>query len=414
MLDMRKQLLLEYFRKYTCRMFNAPSGCLKREFLDPGGAYSGSLWDWDSYWATVALLGIARRYLRGRERADSEAETLRYAKGSLLNFFDHQAEDGSMPILIINRFPDFFETRDPRQNIGKPVHAQFAALLAPYGVFDEAEKTMILSGLRRLADCRIRRSQSMPTGLFVWNTDAAIGVDDDPSTWGRPHNSSANIYLNSLIYADFSAAALLAGQWGDPANQKWFSEQAAALKKAIRKYCFDRRDQLYYSVDVNCKVDRPHLGDLILNANLDAFWHVLPLKVGSWCSLLPMWAKVATPAEAKAMVSGHLTNPERFWSPYGVRTLAADEVMYSPEVRRGNPSNWLGPIWIISNYMVWRALKQYHFTAEARELSENTLNLLSRDYQKNKYLHEYYSPASGRGICGPRFINWNLLALLMD
>ncbi len=410
----KKALLLNYVRKYTSRMFNEPSGSLSRPFLDPGGAYSGNLWDWDSYWAAVALLGIAKRYMKGREKREFEADTLRYAKGSLLNFFDHQAADGSMPIMITAEFPDFFETAKPNQNTGKPVHAQFAALLDGYKVFDNSEKALIIKGLRRLAECRINRSQSQPSGLFVWNTDAAIGVDDDPASWGRPHNSSANIYLNSLIYTDFSAAAKLARKWGDAESAGWFRAEAAKLKKAVRKYCFDRRDQLYYTVDVNCRADRPHLGDLILNKNLEPFWHVLPLKIGSWCSFMPMWARIATPEQAAAMVTKHLTVPERYWTPYGVRTLAADEVMYSPEAKRGNPSNWLGPIWIICNYMVWQGLKKYRFDAEAGVLAANTLSLLCRDLEENSHLHEYYSPESGRGVFGKNFLNWNLLALLMD
>ncbi len=41
-------------------MFREPEGSLTEPYLDPGGPYSKNLWDWDSYWATVALFRLTR------------------------------------------------------------------------------------------------------------------------------------------------------------------------------------------------------------------------------------------------------------------------------------------------------------------------------------------------------------------
>lgn len=390
-------------------MFNEPTGYLTRPYLDPGGQYSSNLWDWDSYWASVALLGIAA------ETGDAafRDQAIIHAKGSLLTFFDHQAPDGSMPILLTDSDRDVFDTMDPGQNIGKPVHAQFALLLDDCGAFSAGEKHIVMAGLRRFAECRINRSKSLPTNLFVWNSDAAIGVDDDPAAWGRPPKSSAHIYLNCLVYSDFRAAAQFAGRLGDSANEQFFTSAADELGAAIRKYCFDRRDGLYYTVDVQCRTAHPVFRMFTLNVSLDAFWHALPLKIGAWSSFLPLWAGVAAPEEAERMVREHLVKPGRFWTPWGIRSLAADEPMYSPEVSRGNPSNWLGPIWIIADYMVWCGLKRYGFDDVAAELAANTVGMLAEDARTTGVLHEYYSPETGRGISGPGFLNWNLLALLM-
>ena len=38
-----------------------------------------------------------------------------------------------------------------------------------------------------------------------------------------------------------------------------------------------------------------------------------------------------------------------------------------------NPSNWLGPVWIIVNYLVWAGVKRYGFEAEAQDLADKTL-----------------------------------------
>jgi len=409
-----RALLMDFVLQFASKMFNAPSGLLKRPFLDPGAQYASTLWDWDSYWAAEALLGIAGEIPDAEKRKEFTAAALEHAKGALLTFFDYQWHDGSMPILLTADNPDAFDSRNPEQNTGKPVHAQFARLLDHYGVLDAAEKATILAGLRRLAECRINRSWKPASGLYVWNSDAAIGVDDDPSAWGRPGGSSAHIYLNCLIYADLKAAAELAERWqAAPSDGAFFRQRAEELETAVREYCFDRRDGLYYSVDVQCETHHPLFKGFMLNQSLETFWQVMPLKIGSWCSFLPLWCGIATPEQAQRMVQEHLMKPERFWTPYGIRSLAADERMYSPEVSRGNPSNWLGPIWIITNYMVWRGLKNYHFEAEADQLATNTLALLGEDCAQNRVLHEYYSPETGHGISGPGFLNWNLLALLM-
>jgi putative isomerase len=78
-----------------------------------------------------------------------------------------------------------------------------------------------------------------------------------------------------------------------------------------------------------------------------------------------------------------------------------------------NPSNWLGPVWIISNYLVWQGLRRYGFTAEARDLADKTLQLLATDLAAGGTLNEYYHPDTGAAISHKGFLNWNLLAAEM-
>ena len=46
-------------------------------------------------------------------------------------------------------------------------------------------------------------------------------------------------------------------------------------------------------------------------------------------------------------------DPCTFRATYGVRTLSPLEKMYDLRASN-NPSNWLGPVWGMSNYMVFR------------------------------------------------------------
>ena len=80
----------------------------------------------------------------------------------------------------------------------------------------------------------------------------------------------------------------------------------------------------------------------------------------------------------------------------------------------GNPSCWLGPIWGVSNYLVFRGLVKYGFEREARELAEKTVALFEKDLRFCGELHEYYDPESGEPVINPGFQNWNLLSLNMQ
>ena len=109
-----------------------------------------------------------------------------------------------------------------------------------------------------------------------------------------------------------------------------------------------------------------------------------------------------------------LTDPDEFWCDYGIRTMSkAEDRFYEDKLFRGNPSNWLGPVWIISSYLAYVALKNYGYLEPAERLARNTLKLLADDYAENHLLHEYYSPENGKPISGPGFLNWNLLAFCM-
>jgi putative isomerase len=125
-----------------------------------------------------------------------------------------------------------------------------------------------------------------------------------------------------------------------------------------------------------------------------------------------MWAGIATKEQAQQMVKEHYLNEKTFFAPYGVRTLSKMEKMYAI-IKSGNPSCWLGPIWGISNYMVFEGLRLYGFVDEARDLAIKTITLFGKDIEKNGQMHEYYDPETGEGVNNPGFQNWNLLSLNM-
>lgn len=135
-------------------------------------------------------------------------------------------------------------------------------------------------------------------------------------------------------------------------------------------------------------------------------------RIEVWACLLPMWAGIATPEQAERMVKEHYRNEKTFNAPYGVRTLSQMEKMYAI-IKSGNPSCWLGPVWGISNYMVFAGLQKYGYLQDAQELAQKTVRLFGRDIIACGQMHEYYNPETGDGVNNPGFQNWNFLAVTM-
>ena len=124
-----------------------------------------------------------------------------------------------------------------------------------------------------------------------------------------------------------------------------------------------------------------------------------------------MLAGIATNEQAAFLVK-HITDPETFWSSSGIRSLSYDEKMYDL-TPTNNPSNWLGGIWIIVQYLVFQGLCRYGYRREAEELTRRVCRLLGDDLRATGTLHEYYVPETGEPVMSPGFMNWNLLALNM-
>jgi putative isomerase len=337
-----------------------------------------------------------------------------HAIGSFQIFFDHQSDEGRIPMVLDVKNADplgsLKKDRPKAQNQAKPVFGQMALLISDQlGSVDWLAPEF--DQLLRFYGSWVAGNQS-PTGLFVWGNDVAIGNDNDPTTFGRPDVSSANLLLDCLFYEDLKAAAELAGRLKRPADQERLSAQARALGEAIQKYCWDPRDQFYYTVDVQC-VDRR--AELIPRSKpgMDTSWKSLPLRIQAFTGFLPLWCGLATPEQAKALVQTNYRADDRMRGNFGVRSLSNKESMYSLEYSKGNPSNWLGPVWIVGNYMVWKGLKDSCFQAEANDLADKTIQMLAADLTKNGSLNEYYNPDTGAAISHKGFMNWNLLVLEM-
>ncbi|MFA4944297.1 MAG: trehalase family glycosidase [Lentisphaeria bacterium] len=397
--------LLDFICGQTAAIHREAQGCLKHPFLVPGGLFHDELWDWDSFWIVEGL-----RPLKGRLAPDAREKFLLHAMGSWINFFDHQTPEGTLPIMMKAGMGDFFgctTVGGTEKNQAKPVFAQFARGIAEFAG-DFRWLAPYYGPLKKFLQ-RWRSRYGTDCGLLVWGSDAAIGVDNDPTTYGRPEFSSANLLLNCLFYQELGALGTIAKALGREADLEGLADEAERLKAAIRRECWDESDSFFYTVDVQCR-DHRHEHFPQINRGMEMTWRTLPQKIKLFTGFLPMWCGIATPEQARLLVEGHLRNPAEFDARYGLPSLSKRERMYDPATDSANPSNWLGPVWIVANYMVYEGLRRYGYHADAAAVAGKIVTLLGEDLERHGVLHECYHPDTGKPNFNAGFLSWNVLA----
>lgn len=126
------------------------------------------------------------------------------------------------------------------------------------------------------------------------------------------------------------------------------------------------------------------------------------IKVKTWAIFSPMFAKLLSQDEAQSLVSNYLLNPISFSAKYSVPTVSQDELSYSPN------GFWRGPVWMATNWFIYKGLLQYGFNDEARKIKERSISLIERSG-----FREQFNPETGEGL-GAEDFTWGTLVVDMD
>ncbi len=310
--------IIAYIQENYKKLFREPAGSLNYKFIVPGSAYASQLWDWDSWLTDVALHQI------------TDEDFSEYAYGCIRNFLEHMDEHNRIPMMIA---PDkqlpvelTLET-----NGHKPCLVQHAAFLTKQNGNDAQWLRPWFPRLCAFVDGYMKHHRHA-CGLYFWIDDCAIGVDNDPCTFYRPARSSGSIYLNCLMYKELEALVYIGKLLGEDVSA--YEKEAANLKAAIREHCYDEKDGMYYSVDLNLLPVDP---DSFLHRGAPRHWDYLIQRIGTWSGFMAMWAGIATEEQAERMVKENLLDEKAFWAPCGVRSLSKYEKMYTIK-NFGNPS----------------------------------------------------------------------------
>ncbi len=393
------KLIKNYSKEKYLHITKQPDGLLKYPFIVPGtNCYATQLWDWDSYFTDV---GITQIMLDNNTESD---EFFECEKGCVLNYLINTPDNGKTPIVISsnNTIPN--KKDDEITNIHKPCLIQHIAFISkknnnnadwvkPY--FNKAEAFLNYY----FTNCRHQE-----TGLYFWNDDSAIGVDNDPCTYFRPKKSSASVYLNCFMYKELLAMVYVCSLLN--VDYSKYEKEAENLKNAINECMWDERNGFYYSVDLNLLPVDPNQER---HKGAPRNWSYLVQKIDVWSGIMPMWCGIADEKKAERMVKENLLNENIFNCNAGIRTLSKQEKMYQI-VKTGNPSCWLGPVWGISNYISFKALLNYGYEKEAKALAQKTILILGKSIETVGDMHEYYNPDTCEGVNNPGFQSWNFLA----
>ena len=393
---MSGKLIFNYVAENYKKMFCEPDGQLKHKYITPGATYYKSLWDWDCWLTNVAL------------RQCTSEDISEYEKGCIINFLEHIDKSGRIPYQITadSFLPPDYHDENFDSNIHKPCLAQHTAFIVKSYGDDIDWLRPYFDDILKFVDYYMNNYRH-ETGLYYWVDDCGIGVDNDPCTFFRTPKSSGSIYLNCLMFKELEAVCYLGELLGNDVSV--YRKEADNLKNAIRENCYDEKDGFYYSVDFNLL---PKENEYNLHAGAPRHWDCIMLRIGVWSGFMAMWSGIATPEQADRMVKENLLDDNMFWCNAGVRSLSKYEKMYSVKATE-NPSCWLGPVWIVANYMVFKGLVKYGYNDIARELAEKTISLLEKDIISSGDIHEYYDPESGSPMHNIGFQNWNLLAVNM-
>ncbi len=351
-----------------------------------GYAYR-TLYDWDQYFESIVqvYMGWPSDYIRN----------------GVTIFLDHQRESG-----LISRSVPSNEYHDPEHV--KPFLSQMALLVIDnYGERDWILSDHYFGRLRRYLDYWLEDMDGNGNGLSEWMSSPHTGMDNQHERAGFWRDRlSEGVDLNCYLVRECRAFAQLADLHGRASLAEVYRGHADALAERIRTVMWDDEDGFFY--DGNARAgEQPfsrHAGwASAMNNRQGADSRI---RVKTVAGFAPLWARVATPEQARRLVYDHLLNAAEFWSAYPVPAMARSERWYSRDFHPADLGcDWRAKTWIPTNYMLYHGLRWYGYRELASVLAHQTVNLVHRAGNC-----EYYDAETGGGCGLDPFWGWSLAA----
>jgi len=142
------------------------------------------------------------------------------------------------------------------------------------------------------------------------------------------------------------------------------------------------------------------------------------IKHVGYVSLFPFLLQLLPPNSPQVGATlSLLSDPKGIWSPYGLLSLSKQDRLFGSD-----EDYWRGHIWMNINYLAVSSLHHYskaagpHAAKAAdlyRQLRQNLVDNLFRNYQDTGYLWEQYNALTGKGQRSHPFTGWSALVVLM-
>ncbi|MFA5865425.1 MAG: trehalase family glycosidase [Phycisphaerae bacterium] len=337
---------------------------------------SGRLWQWDSCFMTL-FARFSNGLLPGMNNLD--------------NLYRLQRDDGFMAMAyeMATGLPAFGERINP------PLFAW-----AEWEYFrltgDDSRFEKVLPRLVRYFDW-LKTNRTRVSGLYWFEDSGSSGMDNSPRSGylSETLRGSDVCFIDLACQQALSARCLesMARHLGQTKLADRFAEEHTALKKLINDYHWSEKVGFYFDLFGRERPESRH--NFLNHKTLASFW--------------PLISEVADEEQTCRLIE-HLVNPEEFWTPHPLPTLAKDDPNYNPL-----GGYWLGGVWAPTNYMVAAGLKKQHKHDLAREIAVRHLNAMVEVMRSETYesIWECYSPerprpaTNGYGkLVRPAFVGW--------
>ena len=118
--------------------------------------------------------------------------------------------------------------------------------------------------------------------------------------------------------------------------------------------------------------------------------HCIGYRFQNQTLLAPLWAGTPDEEQAQQLIEKTITNPDRFWHPFGLPCCPVPPE--NPEALIFRSTN------LIWNLLVGEGLVKYGYSREAAELVKNIMNAVVKSLKEEQAFHQHYDADSGRGI----------------
>ncbi len=188
-----------------------------------------------------------------------------------------------------------------------------------------------------------------------------------------------DVPFNAILVENLDILSKLANELGEREDAGYYETQRSAIGKAMRALMFE--DGIFWTV-----------------YGLD----YAKIKVKTWAIFAPMFAKLYTKKEADEVIRLYLLRDSEFNNrKFFLPTVSFDDPSYDPK------GFWRGPIWMSTNWFVYKGLMNYRKVLEAKRIRNSSYSLLEKSG-----FREQFDPGTGEGLGAENF-TWGGLVLDM-
>ena len=375
-----QQVLVEKALMTLTSNWRSPRGALTTDGLFPSSSawYFNGFWAWDSWKHAVALA-----------RFDTDL-----AKKQVRSMFEHQ-NDAGMIADVVYADPSENNWRDTKPPLSGWAVAEIAKIDPDLDFVAE-----MYPKIMRYHDWWYRERDHDGDGLCEYgSTDGTLeaarwesGMDNavrfdntlmletSKTAWSMDQES---VDLNAYLYREKLALAELARLLGREGDALILEQKARDLGAKIREVMYDEETGWFYDTRID--------GSGLIKVQGPEGW-------------IPLWAGVATPAQA-ALVRKSMLDPERFYTHVPFPTVSAQH----PEFSEGY---WRGLVWLDQAWFAIEGLRRYGYTEDATMAGRDLLRNLHGATQRDVPLRENYSALTGEGR-NARHFSWTAAHLLL-